>query len=323
MQTVAIPAAATPMVEAIRAKLADPAIGKSENAVDLAALSAFYGARTAGPLWITEMGFSAKGQQALFEIGQAGDWGLDATAFDLPAAGELPASVEAQALAEIKLDLAILKYARYARGGRFTPSKVSMLFDQVPPLRDPKTVLAEIAAAEAPDAYLRSLHPKHEQFQRLREALLKARGDGSEEGEKPAANGKDIKRILINMERWRWLPNDLGSFYVAVNIPEFMLKVMEDGKPAFTTRVVVGKPSNQTPVFSNDMQTIVFNPYWNVPNSIKMDELLPAIRGGGDFFFGGGMYDASVFARNGLRVAIGTREVDPSLLDWSRIDIRS
>jgi murein L,D-transpeptidase YcbB/YkuD len=131
------------------------------------------------------------------------------------------------------------------------------------------------------------------------------------------------RQILLNMERWRWLPNDLGSFYLTVNIPEFTLRVMEEGKPSFTTRVVVGKPNTQTPVFSNEMQTIVFNPYWNVPNSIKMDELLPAIRGGGDFFFGGGMYDASVFARNGLRVAIGTREVDPSMLDWSRIDIRS
>ena len=86
------------------------------------------------------------------------------------------------------------------------------------------------------------------------------------------------RQILINMERWRWLPNDLGSFYVTVNIPEFTLWVMEDGKPGFTTRVVVGKPDKQTPVFSNEMQTIVFNPYWNVPNSIKMEELLPSSR---------------------------------------------
>jgi L,D-transpeptidase YcbB len=131
--------------------------------------------------------------------------------------------------------------------------------------------------------------------------------------------------ILLNMERWRWLPNDLGSFYVTVNIPEFTLRVMEEGKTAFTTRVVVGKPDKQTPIFSNEMQEIVFNPYWNVPNSIKMEELLPSIRGGGDWFFGGGGggWDTSVFARNGLRVALGTKEVDPSMLDWNRIDIRS
>ena len=58
--------------------------------------------------------------------------------------------------------------------GASTPSTVSELFDQAPPLRDPEGVLAEIEAAEAPDAYLQSLHPKHEQFQRLRQALLEA-----------------------------------------------------------------------------------------------------------------------------------------------------
>ena len=135
-----------------------------------------------------------------------------------------------------------------------------------------------------------------------------------------------VKQILINMERWRWLPSDLGSFYVTANVPEFMLRVVDEGKPVFTTRIVVGKTDKQTPVFANEMQTIVFNPYWNVPNSIKVEELMPSIRaGGGDWFFSGegGGWDASVFERNGLRVAIGTKEVDPSRLDWGRIDIRS
>jgi murein L,D-transpeptidase YcbB/YkuD len=145
-------------------------------------------------------------------------------------------------------------------------------------------------------------------------------------GEQQRSSSPSRTRLIqLNMERWRWLPNDLGPFYVTVNIPEFTLRVMEEGKAAFTTRVVVGKPDKQTPVFSNEMQEVVFNPYWNVPNSIKMEELLPSIRGGGDWFFGGGGggWDTSVFARNGLRVAIGTKEVDPSMLDWNRIDIRS
>ena len=100
---------------------------------------------------------------------------------------------------------------------------------------------------------------------------------------------------------------------------------MEEGKAAFTTRVVVGKPNKQTPVFSNEMQEVVFNPYWNVPNSIKMEELLPP-SGRRRLLFRRRrrrLADTSVFARNGLRVAIGTKEVDPSMLDWNRIDIRS
>jgi L,D-transpeptidase YcbB len=131
------PVSATdPVVALIRAKLSDPNVRRGANTDDLAALQAFYGPRTGGPLWMTGMGFSARGQSALFEIGKADDWGLDATAFELPPAGALPAGPEAQALAEIKLDLAILKYARFARGGRFNPPELSQLFDQVPPLRD-------------------------------------------------------------------------------------------------------------------------------------------------------------------------------------------
>ena len=133
------------MVQLIRAKLSDADIRKGANADELAALDGFYAARTQGPLWVTEMGFSTKAQAALFEIEKADDWGLDASVFELPAADALPKTSEERAVAEIKLDLAILKYARFARGGRVNPPTVSRLFDQAPPLRDPKTVLADIA----------------------------------------------------------------------------------------------------------------------------------------------------------------------------------
>ena len=132
---------AHPLVAAIRSKLADPLLRKGTNAEDFAALEAFYAVRAGRPVWMTDMGFSAKGQQALFEVEKADDWGLDHLAFELPLASELPASPEAQAVAEIKLDLAILKYARFARGGRLKPREVSELFDQMSTLRDPKTVL--------------------------------------------------------------------------------------------------------------------------------------------------------------------------------------
>jgi hypothetical protein len=132
------------LVAAIRSKLADPLLRKGTHAEDFAALEAFYAVRAGRPVWMTDMGFSAKGQQALFEVEKADDWCLDHLAFELPLAGELPASPEAQAVAEIKLDLAILKYAWFARGGRLNPREVSELFDQMSTLRDPKTVLSEI-----------------------------------------------------------------------------------------------------------------------------------------------------------------------------------
>jgi murein L,D-transpeptidase YcbB/YkuD len=303
------PATTDPVVALIRAKLGDPALRKDEDADDLAALDAFYRERTGGPLWITDMGFSARGQQALFEIAQADDWGLDAAVFDSPPAADLPASAEAEALAEIKLDLAILKYARFARGGRFTPSKISDLFDQTPPLRDPKLVLTEIAASDLPGTYLQSLHPKHEQFQRLRKALLKARGK-SEEGAKPAANDKDIKRLIINMERWRWMPEELGSIYVFNNSPAFMLFVIKDGKTIFADKTLVGTIGYATPVFSAPMTSIVFNPDWVAPPTVVKENILPPLQRG----------SYSILKIHKLYVSYNGTPVDATKVDWNRVN---
>jgi murein L,D-transpeptidase YcbB/YkuD len=131
-----------------------------------------------------------------------------------------------------------------------------------------------------------------------------------------------IRAILINMERWRWLPHDLGPYYVNVNIPEFMLRVVEDGKPVHTTRVVVGKPEKQTPVISNEMQEIVFGPFWNVPTSIKIEEIRPYVREEASWFGGGG-FNTAVFQRHNLRLKYNGEEVDPAVVDWNRVDIRS
>jgi murein L,D-transpeptidase YcbB/YkuD len=149
--------------------------------------------------------------------------------------------------------------------------------------------------------------------------LLNNPGQHRQEHASPAR----IRAILLNMERWRWLPHDLGEFYVTVNIPEFMLRVVKDDAPLYTTRVVVGKTNTQTPVFSNEMQTVVFGPYWNVPTSIKVDEIRPYLRQEASWFFGGGGWNTRVFQQHGLRVRFGGREIDPATIDWNRVDIRN
>jgi len=138
-----------------------------------------------------------------------------------------------------------------------------------------------------------------------------------------AASPARIRTVLLNMERWRWLPHDLGAFYVMVNVPEFMLRVVKEGETIHTSRVVVGKTDKQTPIFSNEMQTIVFNPYWNVPNSIKVEEIKPYVRAESGWLFGGGGWNTSVLQRHNLRIKVGGREVDPGSIDWNRIDVRS
>lgn len=84
--------------------------------------------------------------------------------------------------------------------------------------------------------------------------------------------------IIANMERWRWMPRDLGAFNVFVNIPEFRLAINRDGAEQYATRVVVGTVKNQTPVFSDNIRHIVVNPYWNVPSSIIRNEIAPKTR---------------------------------------------
>jgi murein L,D-transpeptidase YcbB/YkuD len=143
--------AADPVIASIRSKLADAALRKGADPADLAALDAFYAERSGPPVWVTPMGFSARAQAAIDEIGKADDWGLQASAFQLPPAGTLPKTADEQAVAEIKLQLAVLKYARFARGGRVNPASLSKILDLDPPIRDPKIVLAEISASPGPD----------------------------------------------------------------------------------------------------------------------------------------------------------------------------
>ena len=91
------------------------------------------------------------------------------------------AAPDVQGAAEAQLTLAALKYARFARGGRLDPVSLSNILDMKPPVKDPKAVMSELAGASEPAAYLRGLNPKHAGFEKLRQALLKARGPKQEE----------------------------------------------------------------------------------------------------------------------------------------------
>lgn len=86
------------------------------------------------------------------------------------------------------------------------------------------------------------------------------------------------KKLILNMERLRWLPRKFGRSYVFVNQASFQLQVIKNGSQAWQTRVVVGKPKNQTSFFVDKMETVVFNPYWGVPQSIITKEMLPRLR---------------------------------------------
>ena len=122
-----------------------------------------------------------------------------------------------------------------------------------------------------------------------------------------------VNTVLVNMERWRWMPEDLGPFYVRVNIPNFNLDIYRGANVVFTTRIVVGQTDKQTPVFSDEIETADVNPTWNVPSSIATKEMLPkAIANPGS------LAGYQVFEN-----LDGTfRAVDPTQVDWSSVDMR-
>lgn len=397
-------------IEAVRAALADKAIMGSAHGDDVAALQKFYAGRQSLH-WVVGGAFSQSAQSAISEMKKADDYGLDASAFVIP---ELApgATLDAQAQAEAKLALSLMKYARHARGGRVEPVKMSSMLDVKPDIKDPNIVIGELAASSTPDAVLRGLHPKHAEFEGLRQALLKARGPAVEaepidpallikipagktlkpgaqhddaallrqrlkapansegndrlfdeqlvlavkafqesngikptgqltaktrnalnaEAEPKVADPKrDVDRLIVNMERWRWLPDDLGALHVMNNVPEFMTRVVKNNENIFEERIIVGLPTWPTPMLTDSMERIVFNPEWGVPDGIKVKELLPRLKrassqySGGFFdqlFSGGSSGGARVLAAYGLKPSINGRPVNADSVDWNRVDIR-
>ena len=120
----------------------------------------------------------------------------------------------------------------------------------------------------------------------------------------PQINEKTTDIIIANMERWRWIRRDLGNNHVITSIPGFYLRVMQDKKEVWETRIVVGLPSKVTPIITQEMKFITVNPTWNVPPSIIANEYLPALR-----------QDPDALSRIGLRV---TRRPDGTIHSISR-----
>jgi len=119
-----------------------------------------------------------------------------------------------------------------------------------------------------------------------------------------------IEQIELNMERLRWTADDLGARHILVNIAGFALEVIEDGRLALEMPVVVGTLYRRTPVFSGTMTYLELNPYWYVPASIAVADLLPKAQ-----------QDPSYLAGRGFRVFSGSgrasREIDTRTVEWS------
>ncbi|MEF3365805.1 L,D-transpeptidase family protein, partial [Methylocystis sp. 9N] len=204
---------------------------------------------------------------------------------------------------DMALSESVAAYARQARGGRLEPAHISRLIGAQLTLPDPAQAVADVANAGASAGEtLSAFNPPHYGYQQLRDKLVELRSrragapasdallaaaSAAQSDASPAEGGAKRRRaavqgatnsrlegeIIANMERWRWLPRDLGEERVEVNIPDFELALVRNGEVAHRTRVIVGKETTPTPIFSNALKFIIVNPYWNVPPSIINKEM--------------------------------------------------
>jgi murein L,D-transpeptidase YcbB/YkuD len=152
--------------------------------------------------------------------------------------------------------------------------KAGMQDARVPFLRERLGVAGD-SASTAYDAKLAEAVKGFQQRNELRgTGILDAKTVEALNG--PPAHRR-VENIIATMERWRWLARDLGKAYVMINLPDYTLKVVRDGKTIFHTRIVIGKPAMATPIFSDEIENIVVNPTWHVPESIVLKEYLPAL----------------------------------------------
>jgi len=123
-----------------------------------------------------------------------------------------------------------------------------------------------------------------------------------------------IEQLMINMERWRWIPNDLGLRYIVVNIADFSLTMVDEGRVRGTMRVVVGRNYRKTPVFSGTMTYLELNPFWNIPRRLAIEDVLPRAR-----------QDPGYLEAQGIRIFSGWSEdavlLSPYEVDWASLNV--
>ncbi|MFP3944783.1 MAG: murein L,D-transpeptidase [Alphaproteobacteria bacterium] len=388
------PASAAANVAVLRPYIADilaegftDVLGE-EDGETLRILRRIYSEHQMRPFWMTADGPSPQGRVLLDALQALEEDGLNPSDYGVTDSDPLLSLEPVQVLAEldVRLSLGLIEAASDLANGRVEPARVDPEVFIKPRRLDQEGVLR--AALEAADlkAYILGFRPSHENYRRLRAALMRYRRIADEGGwptipefryelgsksnnvailrerlritgdipdhAQPSAEpdlfdevllrglerfqkrhglvptGRTdyptlealnvpvehrIQQIVINLERHRWLPNRYEERYVFVNLADYELRVVNRGRTIFRTEVVVGAPYHRTPVFSDRIQYLVFNPYWNVPQSIAREEFLPELRENPYYLEEEGYELLSGWSRD-------ARTIDPLNVDWHQID---
>jgi len=288
---------------------------------------AFYQNRGGEPAWVNGRKPGKAAAVALSAFNRAAEHGLDAEKYgasslkaEVARLGDLSSASEkaAEELANFETDLtaALLALGRDVAIGRPGPPPAGVGDRK----RTPPDIAARLASViDEGDftAWPDDVRPAHPQYAALQEALAKTIAPATEPAVTPpsappaTSTPRDQARALaINLERWRWMPDDFGARYVLVNVPSFHLWVIEGQRPVIDSKVIVGKIGDETPIFSAGMTNVIFSPYWNIPESIAEGETVPSI-----------VKNPAYLAKNNIEVlkrSGGTvTRVDPASIDWS------
>jgi murein L,D-transpeptidase YcbB/YkuD len=185
---------------------------------------------------------------------------------------------------------------------------------QVVALRNRLTILGDLDSNNSRDGdvFDEGLENAVKRFQRRHGLIPDGIVGRTTVGELNVRPEERIRQVEVNMERWRWLPENMGNRYIFVNVANFELGVVEGSHLVMTMRAIVGKHYQRTPVFSAKMTHLVLNPYWNIPVRIAVKEMVPLIR-----------KDLDYLEKNSIKVFLveGSHktEVDSASVDWASV----
>lgn len=247
-------------------------------------------------VWIQDGAIAPRALAAITQLRAADKYGLEPADYrvDVP---QLPDDQDARAQALLRFEFALsakaLTYVLDATRGRIDPNRISGYHDLPRKSVDLVAALDELANSDDVAAALAVHNPDNPQFKALVAELARLRSEAPQEAAPaPAPKSKHkhaaaksvresaaskIEKIEIALEELRWLPRDFGKTYLFLNQPAFEVSFIEDGKPKLSMRAVVGKPSAQTYFFVDRVKDVEYNPYWNVPRSIVINEMLPRL----------------------------------------------
>ena len=221
--------------------------------------AAFYEQRAGALAWSGSPRAAADARLALGVLARAEAQGLDPDRYGVYRSGNAVAD-------DVAISVAVLTYMRDVAVGR--PALETLDGDVALPPRpfDAATVLNEALRNGTLLAVLENLGPPHAEYGALKAALARQLTTG------------DAAIIAANMERWRWMPAQLEPDRIVINAATAELELWLDGKVALTSRVIVGRPGNPTPILRAQGAGVTVNPPWTVPHSIAVKEILPKLK---------------------------------------------